>query len=56
MLGLSIDEMDDLDDILLEEVDDIRFIASEEFSDQYEKRFTIDFDKGQFQVSLPETG
>jgi len=51
MLGVSIDEMDDLDDIFIEENDGIKFIASKRFSDQYGTGFDIELAEGQFRVT-----
>jgi len=51
VLGMSIDEMDDMDDVLLAEIDGMKFIASEDFSDQYGKSFHIHDEDGMVVVT-----
>lgn len=45
MFGLSIDSMDDMEDISLGVVQGIPFIAEEEFIDQYGDSFLVDMNK-----------
>ena len=46
MLGLSIDEMDDLEDTLLDTIDGIPFIAEEDFVSQQGEAFSISIQEG----------
>lgn len=51
MLGLSIDLLDTLDDVLLAERDGARFIAEEGFADRFGGKFTISVQEGRLSLT-----